>query len=61
MTYDLAAWEDLDKLEEQIRQDHSPWISFQLVDDFAEAHVYRRIMAILEDLEKEIGIRYSRD
>ena len=61
ITYDSEEWKEVDNLEEQIRQDHGDLISFRLVDDFAEAHAYRRIMAILEELEAEIGIRYTKD
>lgn len=61
ITYNSAEWTDIDNLKEQIQKDHSIRISFQLVDDYAEAHVYRRIMAILEELEAEIGIRYTID
>lgn len=61
ITYDSQAWEDIDTLKERISKDHGSIISFQLVDDYAETHVFRRIMAILEELEAEIGIRYIRE
>ena len=61
ITYDSIEWEDVDKLADRIRQDNSTLITFRLEDDFAEAHVYRRIMAVLAELEAELGIRYTKD
>lgn len=61
ITYDSIEWENVDKLADRIRQDNSTLITFRLEDDFAEAHVYRRIMAVLADLEAELGIRYTKD
>lgn len=51
----------LANLEEQLRRDYRNGADFRLVDDFAEAHVYRGIIEILEKLEAEIGISYTRD
>lgn len=59
--YDTLDWESVDTLKAQIQKDHAAHISFRLVDDFAEAHVYREIMAILAELEAETGIRYTKD
>lgn len=59
ITYDAGEKIDLTKLEYCIRQDYRDKISFQLVDDFAEAHVYRNIKAILSKLSDEIGLEYT--
>lgn len=48
-------------LEERIRKNHKNGVDFQLVDDYAEAHVYREIIEMLEKLEAEIGVSYTRD
>ena len=60
VTYD-SEWIDLDNLKDRIRQDCSNKVSFQLVDDFAEAHVYQRVLTILSDLESEIGLTYAKE
>ena len=59
VTYDNVEWKELDTLESKIRQDFKSNVGFKLVDDFAEAHVYRYIMKILAELESEIGIIYT--
>ena len=59
LTYDAGEGIELNKLEYRIRQDYREKISFQLVDDFAEAHVYRRIKAILSKLSDEMGLEYT--
>ena len=61
VTYDSVVLEEADEIRERIGQDHAGHISFRLVDNFAEAHVYRQLMAILEEMKTKIGIRYSRD
>lgn len=61
ITYDSEEQIKLVKLEDRLRKDYKNGADFKLVDDFAEAHVYRGIMAILEKLEAEIGISYTRD
>ena len=50
----------MESLRKKITEDHAEHISFQLLDNFAEAHVFRRVMKLLEELETEIGIRYIR-
>lgn len=50
---------ELDKLEQRIRQDYSEKVSYQLVEDYAEAHVYRRIRAIMSGLKSELGLEYT--
>lgn len=60
VTYD-SKWIDLDNLKDRIRQDCSNKVSFQLVDDFAEAHVYQCVLTILSDLESEIGLTYTKE
>ena len=61
ITYDGLEWPDADALEERIRLDYKGKNSFCLVDDFAEAHVYKKLIAVLEKLESELGITYIRD
>lgn len=59
ITYDAGEEIELNKLEYRIRQDYREKTTFQLVDDFAEAHVYRRIKAILSKLSDEMGLEYT--
>lgn len=56
--YDLRQVEDTDKLKKRITVDHADHVTFKLIDNYAEAHVFRRIMELLEELETEMGIRY---
>lgn len=60
VTYD-SEWIDLDNLKDRIRQDCSDKVSFQLVDDFAETHVYQCVLTILADLKSEIGLKYMKE
>ena len=46
ITYDSKERLEASTLKEQIQMDHGELVSFRLVDDFAEAHVYRKIMDI---------------
>ena len=59
--YDLKPVENLDLLEKRIILANADHVSFRLLDNYAEAHVFRRVMALLEKLEAEIGIRYIRE
>lgn len=54
-------WKDMDALKERIAGEANSNVTFRLVDDFAEAHVYRKVIAILEELDKELGINYTHD
>ncbi|MBQ7864035.1 MAG: hypothetical protein IJ353_06175 [Lachnospiraceae bacterium] len=56
--YDLRVVNDMESLEKRITIENADHISFKLVDNYAEAHVFRRVRALLEELEAEIGIRY---
>ena len=58
VTYNKVLWEDLEILKAQLQKDHDERTTFRLVDDFAEAHVYRQMLEILKELENEIGLRY---
>lgn len=49
------------KLEERLRKDYKKGMTVRLVDDFAEAHVYKKVIAVLEQLEEETGLKYTRD
>jgi hypothetical protein len=59
VTYNYVPWPKLDILAEQLRRDHNEWTTFRLIDDFAEAHVYRQMLEILNELEAEIGLSYT--
>ena len=61
ITYNFAKWNDIEKLKDKMKQDNGKLVSFRLVDDFAEAHIYKRVMAILSELELEIGLKYTRE
>ncbi len=61
ITYDTEEYTDLNKLKARIKQDNSEYVSFRLVDDFAESHVYKEVLSILSDLEAEIGLSYTKE
>lgn len=61
ITYASTAMEDIDMLRERILLDNDAFVTFRLVDDFAEAHAYREIIALLDELETEAGIHYIKD
>lgn len=52
---------DIDELKNKIKQDNGKNVTFKLVDDFAEAHVYKEVKSMLSELEQEIGLKYSND
>lgn len=59
--YDLRPVEEIESLKKKITADNADHISFHLVDNYAEAHVFRQVMALLEELEAELAIRYIRE
>ena len=59
ISYDAGEEVELNKLEFQIRQDYRDKTDFLLVDDYAEAHVYRHVQAILLKLRDEMGLEYT--
>ena len=61
ITYRAVEYTDVSKLKEKIRQDNGRKVTFKLVDDFAEAHIYKEVMFVLTELESEIGLKYSKD
>lgn len=61
VTCGSSAWDDMDALKERLAREVNSNVTFRLVDDYAEAHVYRRVMAILKELEEEFGISYIID
>ena len=61
VTYETVEYTNMDKLKERIKQDNGERVTFKLVDDFAEAHVYKEVMSILSELESELGLKYSKD
>lgn len=46
-------------LEAKLRKTNKEHVRFRLVDDYAESHFYRKTLALLKDLNKEIQLRYS--
>ncbi len=49
------------QLSDRIRADYVQGAQVILMDDFAEAHVYRNVLGILEDLKTDIGLSYKED
>lgn len=58
VTYKNTTWTDLDILMEQFQKDCNEWTTLRLIDDYAEAHVYRKLIEFLKNLEAESGLRY---
>lgn len=61
ITYDSGERLELENLEARLRKDYKKGMSVRLVDDFAEAHVYKKILAVLEQLETETGLAYTKE
>lgn len=59
--YNYVEWPDIEILKEQIQKDHDERTTFRLIDDYAEAHVYRQMMDVLEELETELGLNYTKE
>ena len=49
------------KLKDRLRSDYVQDAQVTLTDDFAEAHVYRKALGILEELKTDIGLSYRED
>ena len=49
------------QLESRIRLDFASGAQVTLLDNFAEAHVYRNVRGILEKLKNDIGLTYRED
>ena len=49
------------QLEERIRTDHAQGAQVTLIDDYAEAHVYRKALGILEELKNETGLSFKEE
>ncbi len=56
-----SPYTNMDELRERIKRDNGKNTAFRLVDDYAEAHVYREVMKILAELKEEVGLEYSMD
>lgn len=50
-----------DKLHDLLKSDNGESIRFVLVDDWAEAHIYREVKAILLEAKDSIGINFSEE
>ena len=61
IVYETVEYTDIDKLKNKLKQDNGKNVTFKLVDDFAEAHVYKEVKSMLSELEQEIGLKYSND
>lgn len=61
VTYDSVQLTGLDSLKNRIRRDCGDKVSFRLMDDFAEAHVYKEILKMLSELKSETGLTYTMD
>lgn len=61
VTYDSVQLTGLDSLKNRIRQDCGDKVSFRLMDDFAEAHVYKEVLKMLSELKSETGLTYTRE
>ena len=59
--YNYVEWPALAILTEQLQKDHDERTTFRLIDDYAEAHVFRQMLGILEELENEIGLNFTRE
>ena len=46
------------KLEDRLRSDFVSGAKVTLADDFAEAHVYKNVLGILDRLKNEMGLTY---
>lgn len=62
ITYRDSICKDANDLKDKIIRDCSNGGgSVTLKDDYAETHVYNEVLAILEDLDKDIGLKYEYD
>lgn len=59
ITYDGTKLDDITELKQMIERDYKENVSFRLVDDWAETHIYKAALQILSNLHAEIGITYS--
>ena len=59
ITYNGSVFKGNVTFEQLLRRDNGENVRFELVDDFAEAHVYKGILKILKKLHEEIGLEYS--
>lgn len=50
---------DADEIEGIVRQTFKTDITYELIDNYAESHIYKEVMAVLERLKTEIGIHYT--
>lgn len=50
---------DASVLKERLAKNFSSGDSVRLVDDFAEAHVYREVLGVLDELSQSEGFTYS--
>lgn len=50
---------DVDEIEEIVRQAFRVDVTYELIDNYAEYHVYKDVMSVLEKLKAEIGLHYT--
>lgn len=63
LTYDnmMILSRSVDNLRRRLEKEYQKGDVIRLVDDFAEAHKYREVLAMLEALRSEKGFVYSAD
>ncbi|EOS34321.1 hypothetical protein C804_01569 [Lachnospiraceae bacterium A4] len=62
VTYNGTIHTDMQSLKNKIASDCDDMeIKIRLIDDFAESHVYKETLAILEQLHKENNLEYQED
>ena len=49
------------QLQSKLRSDYSPDVQVILRDDYAEAHVYRRVRDVLTEMKNEMGLSFLED
>ncbi len=49
------------QLENKIRSDYASGTQVTLVDDYAESHVYKDVLEVLNGLKNDIGLSYEAD
>lgn len=56
-----AILNDASLVEGKLREIFRKETTYDLIDDYAEAHVYKDVIKVLENLNTEIGLKYSID
>lgn len=59
VAYKKDIFSNIEDFENMLKRDNKGNVKFSLVDDFAEAHVYKQIFDVLKKLHSEIGLEFS--